>query len=219
MNANRNSQIGSSGAALLSSGPARSPEADIVRLPPPKRRGGKRLMQALMLRHSSREFSQKKVPPGVLSNLLWAAFGINRAETGGRTAPSAHDWEEIDVYVATAEGLYCYDEREHALRRLLAQDIRAQTGLQSYVGAAPVNLVYVADLSRMAIATDEEKAQYSGPDAGFIAQNVYLFCASEGLVTVVRGLVDRSALAKLMKLTPDQKVILAQSVGYSAETT
>jgi len=101
----------------------------------------------------------------------------------------------------------------------IARDIRAQTGLQSYVGAAPVNLVYVADLSRMAMATDEEKAQYSGPDAGFIAQNVYLFCASEGLATVVRGLVNRPALAKLMKLKPDQKVILAQSVGYPAGTT
>ena len=172
-----------------------------------------------MLRHSSREFSPRKVPPAVLSNLLWAAFGVNRPETGGRTAPSAHDWEEIDVYAATADGLYRYDAGEHALRRLLAHDIRAQTGLQSYVGAAPVNLVYVADLSRMATASEEEKAQYSGPDAGFIAQNVYLFCASEGLATVVRGLVDRPALAKLMKLTPDQKVILAQSVGYPAGTT
>lgn len=219
MNANRNSHIESSGAALLSSGPRPAAEPAIVRLSPPKTTSGKPLMQALMLRHSSREFSPRKVPPAVLSNLLWAAFGVNRPETGGRTAPSAHDWEEIDVYVATADGLYRYDAGEHALRRLLARDIRAQTGLQSYVGAAPVNLVYVADLSRMAMATDEEKAQYSGPDAGFIAQNVYLFCASEGLATVVRGLVDRSALAKLMKLKPDQKVILAQSVGYPAGTT
>jgi len=218
MNANRNSHIGWSDAVLLSSAPPRAAEPVVVRLPPPETTSGKPLMQALMLRHSSREFSQRTLPPAVTSNLLWAAFGVNRPETGGRTAPSAHDWEEIDVYVATADGLYRYDARAHALHRLLARDIRAQTGLQSYVGAAPVNLVYVADLSRMAMATDEEKAQYSGPDAGFIAQNVYLFCASEGLATVVRGLVNRPALAKLMKLKTDQKVILAQSVGYPAGT-
>lgn len=189
---------------------------DTVKLPPPQRTGGKPLMQALMDRHSSREFSPKQLTPELLSNLLWAAFGINRPETGGRTAPSAHDWEEIDVYVATADGLYLYDARNHALKRVLAQDIRAHTGLQPYVANAPVNLVYVADLSRMATATVEEKAQYSGPDASFIAQNVYLFCASEGLATVVRGLVERPALAKLMQLTPDQRIILAQSVGHIA---
>jgi SagB-type dehydrogenase family enzyme len=141
---------------------------------------------------------------------------VNRPHGGGRTAPSAHDWEEIDVYVATAQGLYRYDAGEHALKRALSEDIRADTGMQTFVADAPVNLVYVADLSRMTEATAEERAQYAGPDAGFIAQNVYLFCASEGLATVVRGMVDRSALAKRMKLGPDQRIILAQTVGYPA---
>jgi nitroreductase len=86
--------------------------------------------------------------------------------------------------------------------------------LQDFVAEAPVNLVYVADLSRMVQASAEDKAQYTGPDAGFIAQNVYLFCASEGLATVVRGMVDRPALASLMGLAPQQRIILAQSVGY-----
>jgi len=152
----------------------------------------------------------------LLSNLLWAAFGINRAQDHKRTAPSAHDWEEMDVYVATAGGLYIYDPKAHALKHVLSRDLRAQTGVQPYVGAAPLNLVYVADLSRMAQASPEDKQWYSGPDAGFIAQNVYLFCASEGLATVVRGLVDRPALAKAMGLRPEQQIVLAQSVGYPA---
>ena len=215
MNENRNSHIGSnSGGALLS--PVRPIHPDSIKLPPPQRSGGRPLMEALTLRHSSREFSAKSLPLDVLSNLLWAAFGVNRPHGGRRTAPSAHDWEEIDVYVATGQGLDRYDAGEHALKRVLAEDIREDTGMQPFVAGAPVNLVYVADLSRMTQATAEEKAWYSGPDAGFIAQNVYLFCASEGLATVVRGMVDRSALARRMKLGPDQRIILAQTVGYPA---
>jgi SagB-type dehydrogenase family enzyme len=191
-------------------------EPKLVKLPLAQRVGGKPLLEALAQRRSAREFSPRELPPAVLSNLLWAAFGVNRPETGGRTAPSAHDWEEIDVYVATARGLYVYDATAHALRKRLEQDIRARTGLQDFVAEAPVNLVYVADLSRMAQASAEEKAQYAGPDAGFIAQNVYLFCASEGLATVVRGMVDRPALARVMGLAPQQRIILAQSVGYPA---
>jgi len=198
---------------------AESVTLQTIKLPAPRTSGGKPLMQALKDRHSSREFSGRELPPEVLSNLLWAAFGINRTKTGGRTAPSAHDWEEIDVYVATAKGLYLYEPRAHALKQVLAQDVRAQTGVQPFTTEAPVNLVYVADLTRMTEATPEDKAWYSGPDAGFIAQNVYLFCASEGLAVVVRGMVDRVALGKLMSLTPDEKIILAQTVGYPKGTS
>jgi len=183
-------------------------------LPPALQTGGKPLLEALQQRRSAREFSPRDLPVAVLSNLLWAAFGVNRPETGGRTAPSAHDWEEIDVYVAMAGGLYVYDAHAHVLRKRLDRDIRARTGSQDFVAEAPVNLVYVADLSRMVQASAEDKARYAGPDAGFIAQNVYLFCASEGLATVVRGMVDRPALASLMGLAPQQSIILAQSVGY-----
>jgi len=187
---------------------------DVLILPPAQQWGGKPLLEALKERRSTREFGAQPLPDEVLSNLLWAAFGVNRPDTRGRTAPSAHDWEEIDLYVALASGLYVYDAGYHLLRNRLARDVRAQTGLQSYAADAPVNLVYVADLSRMVQASPEEQAQYAGPDAGFIAQNVYLFCASEGLATVVRGLVDRPALARLMGLSAEQKIILAQSVGY-----
>jgi SagB-type dehydrogenase family enzyme len=183
-------------------------------LPAPQTDGGKPVMQALKDRHSTREFSSEKLSPQVLANLLWAAFGINRPDTGKRTAPSAMNWQEIDVYVATAEGLYVYDAKGNKLDPILAGDVRGAAGVQPFVKDAPVNLVYVADFAKTGKSSAEDRNFYTGADVGFIAQNVYLFCASEGLAVVVRGSVDRAALAKLMKLRPDQKILLAQTVGY-----
>lgn len=185
-------------------------------LPSPAQQGGLPLLEALKARHSSREFSRKPLPLELLSDLLWAAFGMNRPQGGGRTAPSAHDWEEIDVYVALARGTYVYRAAEHALLEVSGQDLRAATGIQPFVAQAPLDLVYVADLSRMTQASEEEKRWYSGPDAGFIAENVYLFCASAGLATVVRGMVDRAALGRALRLKPEQQIILAQTVGFPA---
>lgn len=188
-----------------------------IQLPKPQMDGGKPLMQALKERKSTRSFSSEKLPMQTLGNLLWAAFGVNRPETGQRTAPSAMNRQEIDIYVATADGLYLYDAKANTLQPVLTNDVRAATGMQPFVKDAPVNLVYVADYSRMGGQNDESKNLYSAADTGFIAQNVYLFCASEGLGTVVRGSVDRPTLAKTMKLRPDQKIILAQTVGYSGK--
>lgn len=183
-------------------------------LPSPQTDGGKPLMQALRNRHSTREFSSEKLAPQVLANLLWAAFGINRPGEGKRTAPSAMNWQEVDVYVAMAEGLYVYDAKGNKLDPILAQDVRGATGVQPFVKDAPVDLVYVADLAKTGKSTADERNLYTGADAGFIAQNVYLFCASEGLAVVVRGSVNRLELANLMKLRPDQKILLAQTVGH-----
>ena len=191
-------------------------ETKAIKLPPPEMAGGMPLMQALKARHSTREFGSKPLPPQVLSNLLWAASGVNRPESGQRTAPSAHDWREVDVYVTTADGAYRYDPPTHTLIKVVAGDIRPLAGVQDFVATAPLNLVYVADLDRMSGASAEDKAFYSATDAGFIAQNVYLFCASSGLAVVVRGLVDRDALAAALGLTKHQRIILAQSVGYPA---
>lgn len=185
-----------------------------IQLLEPQMESGKPLMQVLKDRRSSRTFSPAMLSEQLLSNMLWAAFGVNRPDSGKRTAPSARNWQEIDIYVATADGLYLYDAKAHALKPVLAKDIRAMTGRQRYVKDAPVNLIYVADFARMGKATADEKVFYSAADTGFISQNVYLYSASEGLATVVRGLIDRTALAKVMRLRPDQKVILAQSVGY-----
>ena len=202
------------GFFLISTTLATAQDLGSIRLSEPQMEGGRPLMQVLKDRKSSRAFSNEQLPPQVFSNMLWAAFGVNRPDSKKRTAPSARNWQEIDVYVTTADGLYLYEAKGHMLKRVLAEDIRAFTGRQPFVGEVPVNLIYVADFSRMGGATDEDKVLYSAAATGFISQNVYLYCASEGLATVVRGLIDRPALAKAMRLRADQKVILAQSVGY-----
>jgi SagB-type dehydrogenase family enzyme len=193
---------------------AAAQELKPLALPKPQTDGGRPLMQVLRDRHTTREFKPDKLPLQVLSNLLWAAFGVNRPDSGKRTAPSARNRQEIDIYVALADGLYVYDAQAHRLNLVVAEDVRAATGSQDFVKEAPVNLVYVADLAKAGDGSPEDKIFYTAVDTGFIAQNVYLFCASEGLGVVVRGMVDRPALAKLMKLRPDQKIIVAQTVGY-----
>ena len=170
-------------------------------------------MQVLKDRKSTREFGSGALSPQTLSNMLWAAFGINRPD-GRRTAPSAMNWQEVSIYVATAEGIYLYDAQADALNPVQAGDHRAVTGTQSLVKDAALNLVYVADLSKTGDADSPDAQMYAAADVGFIAQNVYLYCASEGLATVVRGSVDKNALAKTLKLGPKQKIILAQTVGF-----
>jgi SagB-type dehydrogenase family enzyme len=192
----------------------RAEEFEMITLPAPQTTGGKPLMEALGERRSTREFSSRALPVQILSDLLWAAGGVNRPDSGKRTAPSARDWREIDIYVVTAEGTWRYDADAHALAPVMAGDLRAQTGHQDFVASAPLNLVYVADLNRMGDADAEHKRLYSATDTGFVAQNVYLYCASAELAVVVRGSIDRDALARALKLAPNQRVILAQTVGY-----
>ena len=188
-----------------------------IKLPSPQTTGGKPLMQALKERKSQRAFSPRELPLQVISDMLWAACGVNRPESGLRTAPTAKNMQEIDVYVATAEGLYLYDAKENELEPVLAADIRGATGSQGFVKDAPVNLIFVSDAGRMTGMPPEVKEFYAATDTGYISQNVYLYCASVGLATVVRGWVDRPALAKAMKLSADQQVVLAQTVGYPKE--
>ena len=189
-------------------------ESDVVKLPAAQMTGGKPLLDCLKARQSGREFSGEKLSPQVLSNLLWAADGINRPDSGKRTAPSAVNWQDIDIYAATAEGLFLYLPKEHALRKIVGEDVRATMGKQDFVKDVPLNIVYVSDYSRIPMGKDEDKRYFSGIHTGFISQNVYLFCASEGLSTVVRGLIDPETMAKVMKLRPEQHITLAQSVGY-----
>lgn len=190
--------------------------ADIP-LPSPRMGGGMPLMQALKERQSARAFSPKALPDQVLADLLWAAFGINRPDTGKRTAPSARNWQEVDVFAVTENGAYLYDAKANVLRAVAAGDLRKLAGAQEFVGTAPLNLVFVADSTRMTGSSPEDQALYAGADVGFISQNVYLFCSSEGLATVVRGMVDRAALAQALGLPDNKKIILAQTVGYPAE--
>jgi zinc protease len=185
-----------------------------IKLPAPKTDGGKPLMQALKERQSSREFTSDKLLPQTISNLLWAAWGINRPD-GRRTAPSASNRQEIDIYVTLPEGAYVYDAKANTLNPVASGDLRAATGTQPFPATAALNLLYVADMGKAGrSASDPQQMLNIGADAGFISENVYLFCASEGLATVVRASVDKPGLARQLKLRENQVIVLAQSVGY-----
>ena len=188
----------------------------VIALPPPQVAGGMPLMQALAGRRSLREFAPTPLAPQVLSDLLWAAFGINRIEGHGRTAPSAMGAQEIDVYAALAGGLYIYDPDAHRLVRVARADARRVTGFQDFVDEAPLDLVYVADQAHLLGGPGEQRAAFSAACAGAIAQNVYLYCAAAGLATVVRGWLDRKALAAALGLGAEEHIVLAQTVGYPA---
>jgi nitroreductase len=185
-------------------------------LPAPRKDGGKPVMNALAERRSLREFSPRKLELQVLSDLLWAANGINR-DSGMRTAPSTMNWQEIEVYAVLEEGAFLYDPKANTLKASMDGDLRKLTGLQDFAATAPLNLVFVADTARMKGAQLVDLEKWSYADAGFVSQNVYLFCASEGLATVVRGLLNHKALAEAMKLPESKKVIFAQTVGYPAD--
>ena len=196
---------------------ASAADLEDIALPAPQMEGGKPLMGALKDRHTSRSFSERQLPPEILSNLLWAAAGINRPEEGKRTAPSARNWQEVQVYAVMAQGAYLYDAKANRLTAIVPGDLRKLTGVQDFVSTAPLNLVYVADTAKLAGASSEDMQLYMGADTGFIAENVYLFCASAGLATVVRGSVDREPLAKALKMPETKKIVLAQTVGYPGE--
>lgn len=185
-------------------------------LPAPQREGGLPLMEALMKRRSSRKFSDREIDLQTLSDLLWATFGFGG---GGkrRTAPSSHNRQETDLYVALSSGTYVYDPAENMLRLVLAEDIRVLTGMQDFVPVAPLNLVYVADTSKITGKDERGTIETAYVDTGFISQNAYLFCASAGLSTVTRAMIDKQALAAKLSLRPEQVITLAQTVGYPQE--
>lgn len=183
-----------------------------IKLVPAETTGGMPLMEALKKRQSERIYSSRKLEDQTLSNLLWAAFGISREESGKRTAPTANNTQAMDVYVIFETGAYKYLAEEHSLEQVSGKDLRTLAGKQDFVYTAPVNLVYVADYSKLKSGSDKEI--YSGAHAGFIGENVYLYCASAGLNTVIRAWVDKEPLSKELNLNENQKIVLAQTVGY-----
>jgi SagB-type dehydrogenase family enzyme len=195
--------------------PAIGDAAPAIALPPPDREGGRPLMAALAARRSAREFASDALSPQQLSDLLWAAWGANRPD-GGRTAPSALNAQEIDLYVALPVGAYRYDAAAHALQRVAAADLRRVTGYQDFVDEAPLDLVFVADHGRMGMVPVAQRESFASASAGAIAQNVYLYCASAGLATVIRAWIDRQAIADALGLPHDQQVLLSQTVGRPA---
>jgi SagB-type dehydrogenase family enzyme len=190
--------------------------APAVALPAPQLDAPAPLMQALSNRHSTRGFQDTELTDQQLSDLLWAAFGQNRSD-GGRTAPSAYGNQEIDVYLALSRGTYRYDHADHGLVLVVPDDLRALTGTQDFVADAPLNLVYVANYPRMDRIDEAARRNTAGTDVGFIGQNVYLLCASQGLATVFRGSMDGPALHRALGLEPTQEILYAQTVGYAAD--
>lgn len=186
-------------------------EAASDSLPQPAVEGS--LQQALQNRHSTREFAGGSLDDATLAEMLWSGFGVNRQDSGKRTAPSAYDNRETDIYVALATGLFRYDASSHSLDTIHNRDIRHLTGSQPFVDQAAANLVYVADFDRMARIEDSRKPVIAAFSVGCICQNVALYCAANGLGNVVRDWIDRETLRKEMSLTATQHIMLAQTVG------
>ncbi|MFM0326531.1 SagB/ThcOx family dehydrogenase [Caballeronia glebae] len=189
---------------------------EIIELPAPDIEAGAPLMTALSRRRSQRNFEDEALSPEVLGGMLWAANGINRPETGGRTAPSAHAFNEIDVYAALPGGVYRYDPQGHRLMLKHAVDARNLTGYQDFVGTAPLDLVYVVQMSRLLQIPSQLREPCATVAAGCISQNVSLYCASAGLATVVRGWINHRLLADALRLNEDELPILAQTIGKPA---
>ena len=193
--------------------PSLAQEMKPVQLPDPKLDQSKPLMKAIKDRKTTREYSPENLTTQTLSNLLWAAWGINRPDSGRRTAPSAKNWQEIEVYVATTTGMYLYDPKGNALVPIVAGDIRSLTYTQAPFKDAPIHLVYIADLEKMGEGEEGSKLVLAAMDTGFVAENVYLYCASEGLNTGFRVTIDKPKLAEAIKLRPTQRIMAAQSIG------
>ena len=195
-------------------------------LPPPEKEGGKSVLASLLERKTTRTISSKELPIQVLSNLLWAGFGVNRETANfgkkGRTAPSASNSQEIDLYVALPECVYIYDALTHSLLPVAAGDFRARSNRRGTAATAPLNIFYVADLSRYdlgpsqpdrSIGDPEVQKSYYYTDTGFIAQNVYLYAASFGLAAWFHN-CDKEILVREFNLKQTQRVLFAQTVGY-----
>jgi hypothetical protein len=193
--------------------PAFSQELKPLQLPEPKLDPGKSLVQALKERKTTRDYAADTPSEQTLANLLWACVGINRPDSGRRTAPTALNWQEIDVYIALPQGMFLYDAKANVLNPVVSGDIRSLTYTQPVFKDAPVNLVYVADLEKMGDGEEAVKMGLAAMDTGFASQNVYLYCASEGLNTGFRVTLDKGKLAQALKLRPTQRIMGAQSVG------
>ena len=200
---------------LLTGGIMNAQSLETVKLPAPALKKDKPFMQTIKERKSSREFSDRELSLQDLSNLLWCANGVNRPESGMRTSPSARNAQDVDVYVVLKEGIYFYAAKEHELLPVVSGDYRKDTGMQSYVGTAPLNLVYVSDLAKLDFAKErEDQIMIAAIDAGHCSQNVYLYGAAANLAVVTRASIDKAQMAGILKLRPEQLIIIAQTVGY-----
>jgi SagB-type dehydrogenase family enzyme len=189
-----------------------SMNAQDIRLVSPQKKGGMPLMEALANRKTNRDFSQQELSKQQLSNLLWAAAGVNR-EDGRRTAPTARNAQEIEIYVLNKDGAYLYIPKEHSLQLIAAGDHRKKGASQERFQDCPLMLIFVANYDKMTDFSEESKALFGATDTGNISQNVYLYCASEGLATCALGSIHRDKLQELLRF--NGIAILGQSVGVA----
>ena len=185
-----------------------------IQLKAPEKKAGLSVMETLANRHSTREFSNKNLTLQELSNLLWAANGINRSEKGMRTAPSAMNAQEVDVYVCMEEGAFLYDAKSNQLQPVIQEDLRGLVGgKQTFVKNAPVVLLMVSDLSKLPGGNSEQTKLMAAIDAGIVSQNISLACSGLGLITVPRASMDKEALAQKLKLKSTQLLLMNNPVG------
>ena len=181
----------------------------------PDKTRGVNIMKALELRSSERNFSEIKLTLQELSDLAWAANGINRPDKSGRTAPSSMNAQDVDVYVILAEGAYFYDFRQQVLNPVAAGDHRKLVAdRQPEMAVAPVMLVLVSDFSRLKDNDDNVKMTKACMDVGTVSQNISLFCSGTGLVTVPRASMNQIELRKVLQLKESQKLIMNHPVGH-----
>lgn len=192
-----------------------SPESGNIKLPEPAKEGGKPLMNCLNERHSSREFSDKEIPLQMLSDLLWAGYGINREGDGKHTIPTSMNRQNMELYAIIPQGVYRYNEKANELELIQAGNHMSAAGKQDFVGTSKLNIIVVSDMEKLGDGSPEVKAMTAGIHAGSIIQNIYLYCASAGLNAVVRAWFDQEALAGTLRLTGNKQVILAQTIGFA----
>ena len=187
--------------------------AEEIQLLAPDVKGGLSVMEALWQRRSDREYSEQDLSLKELSNLLWAATGINRPEDGRRTNPTAINKQEISVYAFLPQGVYLYEHASHSLKKVAEGDHRDLVGgFQDFAKSAPLSLVLVADLSKFGERA-EQMSFLAQADAGIVSQNINIFCAAYGLATVPRASMDHEAIAGLLGLSVLQKPVLNNPVG------
>lgn len=187
----------------------------VVKLPKPNLNRTGTVMKALSERQSTREYASKALTLADLSDLLWAANGINRSDAGKRTAPSAMNKQDVDVYVILPEGSYLYDAKNHQLNLIAEGDYRgAVAGGQAFVKTAPVSLVLISDVSRFGDAQKIQNQLMGAMDAGIVSQNISIFCSAAKLATVPRASMDAAQLKKVLKLKDSQIPMMNHPVGY-----
>jgi SagB-type dehydrogenase family enzyme len=193
-------------------------DAKTIILNPPDTKRGLPVMTALSLRASATEFDTTSLNLQDMSDLLWAANGINRPESGKRTAPSARNWQDIDVYVVMKSGAYLYNPNKHCLDFITGGDHRALVaGRQENFAVAPLFCVMVSDFSRFSSGDDSSKMVIAAYDAGIVSQNISIFCASVGFDTRVRATMDQEKLREILQLKDSQHLMLNNPVGYKKE--